>query len=122
MNIVQNNKWERILAEGVVIVVGILLAFSIDAWWDESRKSQDERVLMQALVNDLQDKKAKVEEGRRFNQAISYAASELIRSEEFQNMMIAKLDRIQDILQSAFLPIDKSLDETIELLNEDLAD
>lgn len=42
--------------------------------------------------------------------------------DEFQNMMIAKFDRIQDILQSAFLSTDKDLDEAIELLNEDLAD
>lgn len=46
----------------------------------------------------------------------------MIRSDEFQNMMIAKFDRIQDILQSEFLSTDKDLDEAIELLNEDLAD
>jgi hypothetical protein len=46
----------------------------------------------------------------------------LVRSEEFQNMMIAKLDRIQDILQNAVLSLDKDMDEAIELLNEDLAD
>lgn len=248
MNAVQNKKWKRMLAEAAVIVVGILLAFSIDAWWDENRRSQDERALMRALVEDLQDKKAKVEEGRRFSEAIAVAATELIRigieqdsiveedkidrliadtwwynsgggwesapmallfsggaaslsdpvlvqklaklrveitraqnfwkldedfhhntytpylianaympqltnrtehqpgvpefpyvfprfvlehrkshlalvrSEEFQNMMIAKLDRIQDILQNAVLSLDKDMDEAIELLNEDLAD
>lgn len=28
-------RWRRILIEGVVIVASILLAFGIDAWWDE---------------------------------------------------------------------------------------
>jgi len=30
----QTTSWRRIIAEGVAIVVSILLAFSIDAWWD----------------------------------------------------------------------------------------
>jgi len=247
MNIIQNKKRNRLLVEAVVIVAGILLAFSIDAWWDENKKSHDERILLQSLLEDLHDKKAKVEEGRRYNDAIAQAAtrliqiangsdsgitedeidrligdtwwynaaygwdsapmtslfsgglaslsdpvlvqklarlhiqmariqnfyrldenfhhdtytpyllanaympqltnpvehqpgvpespyvfprfelatrkkhSELIRSEAFQNMMIAKLYRIQDILQGSFDPMDQQLDEAIKLLDTELA-
>ncbi|MCJ7557748.1 MAG: hypothetical protein MUP90_12650 [Gammaproteobacteria bacterium] len=32
--------WQRILAEGGVIVVSILLAFSVDAWWDNRIERQ----------------------------------------------------------------------------------
>ncbi len=35
--------WARILAEGAVIVVSILLAFTIDAWWDNYIEQQRER-------------------------------------------------------------------------------
>ena len=35
--------WKRITAEGVVIVVSILFAFSIDAWWEE-RQEQDAEI------------------------------------------------------------------------------
>ena len=36
-------------------------------------------------------------------------------------MMIAKSDRVQDILQNAYRYIDEDLDETITLLNQELA-
>ena len=247
MNTFQNKEWKRLVAEGVVIVAGILLAFSIDAWWDENQKSHDEHILLQSLLDDLHDKKAKVAEGRRYNNAVAQTAtrliqiangagpgitedeidrligdtwwynaangwdsapmtslfsggitsltdpvlvqklarlhiqmariqnfyrldetfhhdtytpyllanaympqltnpiehqpgvpespyvfprfelatrkkhSELIRTEEFQNMMIAKLDRIQDILQGSFDTIDRQLDEAIKLLDTELA-
>jgi len=247
MNTIQNKKWKQLIAEAAVIIAGILLAFSIDAWWDENKRFEDEHILLQALVEDLHDKKAKVEEGRRYNDAMAQAAtrliqiangtdpditedeidrligdtwwynaaygwdsapmtslfsgglaslsdpvlvqklaklhiqmariqnfyrldesfhhdtytpyllanaympqitnpvehqpgvpespyvfprfelaamkkhSELIRSEGFQNMMIAKLDRVQDILHGAFGSIDKDLDEVIELVEEELA-
>ena len=35
--------WLRIVVEGVAIVTSILLAFGIDAWWDESQERAEER-------------------------------------------------------------------------------
>ena len=46
--------------------------------------------------------------------------SELIRKKAFQNMLIAKTDRLQDILRNAYRYIDTDLDEAITLLNEEL--
>lgn len=43
--------WRRVFLEGVVIVVSILLAFSIDAWWDnrvEQRREREQLVSMLA--------------------------------------------------------------------------
>jgi hypothetical protein len=34
--------WGRILAEGILIVVSILLAFSIEAWWARRGERRDE--------------------------------------------------------------------------------
>jgi hypothetical protein len=48
--------WTRVLAEGAVIVVSILLAFSIDAWWEgrgESQRAEDYLTRLHAdLVQD----------------------------------------------------------------------
>lgn len=41
--------WARILAEGLVIVVSILLAFGIDAWWEEQGARAEERSVLLAL-------------------------------------------------------------------------
>ena len=46
MKLVQNIHWPRILAEGAVIVISILLAFWIDAWWDRQQDAAQEKVLL----------------------------------------------------------------------------
>ena len=47
-------SWARLLAEAVAIVVSILIAFGLDAWWDESREAAEERRHLVATepVND----------------------------------------------------------------------
>ena len=45
--------WRRILAEGTAIVLSILLAFGIEAWWSGSRERGDEQELLTALYEEL---------------------------------------------------------------------
>lgn len=45
--------WGRVLAEGAVIVVSILLAFSIDAWWARLGERSQERVALDGLEADF---------------------------------------------------------------------
>jgi hypothetical protein len=247
MTALKEYQWKRLAAEALAIIVSILFAFAIDAWWDDRKSSRDERILLQSLVEDLYDKKEMLVGDRIYNQAIARAVtgllteansvdstigenaidrmigdtwwfnaesdwdsapmtsliggeiasvsnpalvqklaelqvqmarirnfykidedfhhntytpflvanaympqitgktehypgrpdleyeypqftlettqnhSLLIRQKEFQNMMIAKLDRVQDILQNAYRYIDRDLDEAITLLNQELA-
>ena len=46
--------WPRILAEGTAVVVSILLAFAIDAWWDERKERDDERDVLLALKAEFE--------------------------------------------------------------------
>ena len=50
-----NVPWIRVLAEGVVIVGSILLAFGIDAWWDGLQDQRLELEFLQVLEQDLLD-------------------------------------------------------------------
>jgi hypothetical protein len=43
----------RLLAEAVVVVGSILLAFSIDAWWDDRGESKAESILLERLQADF---------------------------------------------------------------------
>jgi len=54
-------EWSRMLIEGLVIVVSILLAFGIDAWWDE--RQQDEAAAHQVtrVVTELESNIARLE-------------------------------------------------------------
>jgi hypothetical protein len=53
MNQTQEIPWRRIAVEGAAIVISILLAFSIDAWWDTKQRQNDEVRSMSALLTDL---------------------------------------------------------------------
>jgi hypothetical protein len=43
----------RLIAEGVVIVASILLAFGLDAWWDATQQSQETADLLAALDEEF---------------------------------------------------------------------
>ena len=45
--------WLRITVEGGAILLSILLAFWIDAWWDDRADRQQERALLNALSQDF---------------------------------------------------------------------
>jgi hypothetical protein len=47
-------EWKRLLIEGLVIVFSILLAFSIDAWWDGWRSQQAEVSQLRSVAAELE--------------------------------------------------------------------
>ena len=62
MSKVSEIPWPRILAEGTAIVVSILLAFSIEAWWtDRQEQAEQERILL-ALKKEFETNLATIEE------------------------------------------------------------
>lgn len=48
------NSWTRFAVEGAVIVVSILLAFAIDAWWDERNARNAEIEQLVRVAQELQ--------------------------------------------------------------------
>jgi hypothetical protein len=46
-------QWKRLGAEGAAIVASILLAFSIDAWWESKQNRENEIAALDALMVDL---------------------------------------------------------------------
>jgi hypothetical protein len=53
--------WFRVLVEGAVIVASILLAFGIQAWWDERGEAQRREGLISGLVADFTEAEAKLD-------------------------------------------------------------
>lgn len=51
----------RILAEGAAIVVSILLAFAIDAWWDGAQESKAQAGYLQLLASEFRQAKTELE-------------------------------------------------------------
>jgi hypothetical protein len=90
----RNIPWPRILAEGSVIVVSILLAFSIDAWWDNRQQRHNETVLLQALLDDLIEKQDTLAFRKRYNQAILDALQALINADTPGVLEPGEVDRL----------------------------
>lgn len=68
----------RFLIEGTVIVFSILLAFWIDAWWEESQDREREVMLLRALLDDVQGMRRGFDSQRSYNEAILDATEKLL--------------------------------------------
>ena len=49
----QNIPWKRLTVEAAAIVLSILLAFSIDAWWEDRNEVELEQRLLTALLAEF---------------------------------------------------------------------
>jgi len=56
----QNIPWRRLSVEAAAIVSSILLAFAIDAWWDERKDRIDEKEVLESLLVEFQTNKDEV--------------------------------------------------------------
>ena len=54
MKKIREIPWPRIVAEGAAIVVSILLAFWIDAWWDSVQDRAEEREILSLLCAEFE--------------------------------------------------------------------
>ena len=62
MNETQEIPWNRIAIEAAAIVASILLAFAIDAWWDERQERLEEQEVLSALIAEFQLNRAEAVE------------------------------------------------------------
>lgn len=53
MTTAQKLPWKRLFAEATAIVLSILMAFAIDAWWEDRGDRQAEQLLLQRLKADF---------------------------------------------------------------------
>ncbi len=74
----QPIPWRRIVAEGTIIVVSILLAFWIDAWWTERQVRADEREAIVQLVDDFRANAEHLQTIRNVHETALDAAYELL--------------------------------------------
>jgi len=61
--------WPRIVAQGIAIVVSVLLAFRIQAWWEETRERALEKEYAARLKVDLARDTLRMGQGTRQNEA-----------------------------------------------------
>jgi len=74
----QRIPWPRIVVEGTIIVVSILLAFWIDAWWNERQLQADEREAIAQLVADFRTNEELLGDIRAVHEIALDAAYEIL--------------------------------------------
>ena len=77
MNRLRQLPWLRISAEGMAIVVSILLAFWIQAWWDGRQDRLEEREILSSLLLEFHDLKDTLEWSKGYNEAIRGSVRQL---------------------------------------------
>jgi hypothetical protein len=76
---IRKIPWSRIFAEGTIIVVSILLAFWIDAWWQKQLERKESHALIRALHTDFTASQKHLQEWTAGNERVLRAVSEFLR-------------------------------------------
>jgi hypothetical protein len=74
----RSNYWKRIVIEGVTIVGSILLAFAIDAWWDERQQRIEEVEILRGLKGEFSRYRDELTEGIEYHANARRMVAELI--------------------------------------------
>jgi len=90
MNTDRTIPWPRIAVEGVAIVASILLAFAIDAWWDDRQRDESEQVFLQTLLDDLRVKQVLLADMSKFSEAIIESVETLLRAASNTEQMLSE--------------------------------
>ena len=53
-------RGSRLVAEGLVVIASILIAFALDAWWDRQAERRVEEAHLHALRSDYQQNVARL--------------------------------------------------------------
>lgn len=64
MNRIKQKVWPRLIVEGAVIVGSILLAFSLDALWDDREERARERSTLESLRDEFQENRTRLDSTR----------------------------------------------------------
>ena len=64
-----DQHFVRSFLQGIILVASILLAFAIDAWWNELEEEEEARALLQAFRIELSENMQRMDEEIAFRQA-----------------------------------------------------
>lgn len=98
----RDNRWPGVLAESAVIVVSILLAFWIDAWWDERSDALQEHALLTALLDDFRATRDEFESVSRGHKQVFDSMEQLLYWAELGEVPEESRSIVDQLLGSVF--------------------
>jgi hypothetical protein len=82
--------WKKLALESLTIVVSVLLAFWIDAWWNDRQRAIEEEVILASVYLEAKDLTTTIEEARKYVGAIRSSTLQLV------NASVTRDDAITD--------------------------
>lgn len=73
-----SGSWRRIVAEGAAILLSILLAFAIQAWWDDHQEVVEARRLLRSVIEDVRQDLSYVASDDTYHEAVVTSARHLL--------------------------------------------
>lgn len=76
------TRWKAVarpLGEIAIVTVGILIAFALEAWWDDRATARQEQVHLRALASDLQQNVAALRTLIESEESVMSSSEELLR-------------------------------------------
>jgi len=74
--------WRRLAVESTAIILSILLAFAIDASWDEFKERNREEAFLVSLLSDFEEARIRIDDSTARHNAFIVAANELLQFHE----------------------------------------
>jgi hypothetical protein len=92
--------WSWILAETGIVVVGILIAFSLNSWWEGRAAAEREQAHLSALRADFVQNAARLHALARSQEGVSRASGELLHVAT--GHAAAKPDSVERLMSEVF--------------------
>lgn len=70
--------WRRTMVESVAIILSILLAFAIDASWDEFKQGNQEKAFLVSLLSDFEEARNRIDESISRHERFVALANQLL--------------------------------------------
>jgi hypothetical protein len=93
-------SWPKIAAEGMAIVVSILLAFWIQAWWENRQVRSEEVVALNQLKVEFETNARLLREKRQTQQFIYDAARHLLELTADKSGSVLDIPRVSDSIMA----------------------
>ncbi len=95
----QDIQWKRLTIEAAAIVASILLAFAIDAWWDERQERAEEREVLESLHVEFEANRDAAATVILFHDRVVQSVVELMELSE-EEILALQANAVVDFLSS----------------------
>jgi hypothetical protein len=78
----ENQKsisWEGLIIEAGVIIISILLAFGIDAWWNDRQEIEEEAIILSVLMGEMSMNLVRLENEKAYHAASQTTGFEILK-------------------------------------------